>query len=293
MNSNDWQSVQQMLTANAGHPIGRLEANPVSGGDINRAYRLSDGQHYFFIKTNSQKCLPMFEAEMLGLQTIRCSNSIRVPQAIGCGIAGTEAFIAMEYLELSGRPDPTRLAQQLASMHLNTLDQYGFAIDNTIGSTPQTNSFSDDWVGFWQQQRLGYQLSLAKIKGYGTQLFDAGMRLNEQLGHFFSDYTPLASLLHGDLWSGNQGADAEGNPVIYDPACYYGDHETDLAMMELFGSPGKRFFEVYKEFFPIDPGYNQRRELYNLYHILNHANLFGGSYFSQAERMINKLLAQV
>ncbi len=290
---SDWQPVRQMLIDKSGLKVGKLVANPVSGGDINRAYRLNDGQHQFFVKINSPERLMMFEAEMIGLNEIQSSNSIRAPRAFGCGMVGQQAFIVMEYLELSGRPDPVLLAQQLATMHRYTRDQFGFAVDNTIGSTPQVNSFSRNWAGFWQQQRLGYQLSLARTNGFGNELFDTGMRLNEQVSHFFSDYTPLASLLHGDLWSGNQGADGAGNPVIYDPACYYGDHEADLAMMELFGSPGQRFFDAYNDLFPIEAGYNVRRELYNLYHILNHANLFGASYLSQAKQMIASLLAQV
>jgi len=290
---SDWQPVRQMLIDESGLKVGKLVANPVSGGSINRAYRLDDGQHQFFVKTNSSDRLMMFEAEMIGLNEIQSSNSIRAPRAFGCGMVGQQAFIVMEYLELSGRPDPVRLGQKLAVMHRYTQEQYGFTVDNTIGSTAQVNSFNRDWTGFWQQHRLGYQLSLARTNGYGKELFDSGMRLNEQVGHLFSDYTPLASLLHGDLWSGNQGADSAGNPVIYDPACYYGDHEADLAMMELFGSPGQRFFDAYDDLFPIDAGYKARRELYNLYHILNHANLFGASYVSQAEQMIASLLAQV
>ena len=289
----DWQLVRQFLVEKTGRRIERLEASPVSGGDINRAWRLSDGRHQYFIKTNSADRLAMFEAEMIGLNEIQTSNSIRTPGAIACGIAGQQAFVVMEYLELSGRPDPVRLAQQLAAMHQCTQDQYGFRVNNTIGSTPQVNSFDRDWPGFWQRQRLGYQLSMVRTKGFGNELYDAGMRLNEQLNHFFINYTPLASLLHGDLWSGNQGADSAGNPVVYDPACYYGDHEADLAMMELFGSPGQRFFDAYDDLFPIDVGYKVRRELYNLYHILNHANLFGASYVLQAKQMIASLLAQV
>lgn len=289
----DWQPVQQILVDKTGLKIGQLEAAPVSGGDINRAWRLSDGQHQFFIKTNNPDRLEMFEAEMIGLKAIQTSNSIRIPEALACGIVGHQAFIVMEHLELSGRPDPVRLAQQLATMHQCTQDQYGFSVENTIGSTPQINRFTLDWTIFWQEHRLGYQLSLAKTNGYGKEVFDTGMRLNEQISHFYSDYTPLASLLHGDLWSGNQGADSAGNPIIYDPACYYGDHEADLAMMELFGGPGQRFFDAYDGLFPIDPGYHTRRELYNLYHILNHANLFGAAYVMQAKQMIDSLLAQV
>jgi len=293
MTPADLQLVQRLLIDNTGEKIGRLEACPVSGGDINRAYRLDDGQHRFFIKTNSRECLRMFEAEQYGLDEIQRSGSIRVPQPITCGTTAQLAFIVMEYLDLSGRPGAPGLAQQVAAMHLCSQDKFGFAMDNTIGSTPQLNDVSEDWVKFWQQHRLGYQLSLAKTNGLGSELFDAGMRLNERIGHFFSSYSPLASLLHGDLWGGNQGANSQGNPVIYDPACYYGDHEADLAMMELFSSPGKHFFDAYNEVFPTDEGYFQRRELYNLYHILNHANLFGGSYISQARQMIASLLAQI
>jgi protein-ribulosamine 3-kinase len=292
MNPIDWQVVRQLLIEKTGLKFDQLEATPMPGGDINRAWRFSDGQHHFFIKTNSRERLPMFEAEMFGLDAMYCCDDIRVPQSIGCGVAGAQAFIAMEYLDLSGRPDEALFARQLAAMHQNTQHQFGFAIDNTIGSTPQINSFSEDWIDFWQQHRLGYQLSLAKINGYGNELYDSGMRLNQQIDRFYRSYRPLASLLHGDLWSGNWAADKTGKPVIYDPACYYGDHEADLAMMELFGSPGQRFFAAYNEIFPIAAGYSQRKELYNLYHVLNHANLFGGSYVSQAQRMIASLLVQ-
>ena len=293
MKQADWLVVEQLLVDKTGQSSGWLEATPVSGGDINRAYKFSDGRQQFFVKVNNRPSLSMFEAELHGLNEIRASDSIRCPQPIGCGTSGEFAFIVMEYLDLSGRIDPTCFAQQLACMHLYQQHQFGYPIDNTIGSSPQPNTGKQDWVSFWQTERLGFQLSLAKGNGFGSELFDAGMRLNQQIGSFFSNYSPLASLLHGDLWSGNQGADSAGNPVIYDPACYYGDHETDLAMMELFGRPQQQFFDAYHEVFPIDRGYPQRRELYNLYHILNHANLFGAAYVSQAARMIQSLLAQV
>jgi len=293
MNPGDWQVVRQLLVERTGQNINRLEASPVSGGDINRAYRLSDGSRHFFVKINDIDRLPMFEAEMHGLNEIRDSDSIRCPQPIGCGVTGTFAFIVMEYLDLAGSMDEIRFAQQLAKMHLCLQHQFGYPIDNTIGSSPQPNTYDQDWVRFWQQQRLGFQLSLVKKNGSSSELFDTGMRLNQQVGSFFNNYSPIASLLHGDLWSGNQGADSDGNPVIYDPACYYGDHEADLAMMELFGRPQRQFFAAYNDVFPIDPGYVQRRELYNLYHILNHATLFGSAYVSQASRMIQNLLAQV
>jgi len=289
----DWQLVQQLLAGCCGQKIGRLKASPVSGGNVNRAYRLSDGQQQFFIKINNIDRLPMFEAEFHGLNEIRASESIRCPQPITCGVTGRFAFIVMEFIDLSGSIEQVPFAQQLASMHLCQTQEYGYPIENTIGSTPQQNTHEQDWVNFWQKHRLGYQLSLARKNGYGGHLYDSGMRLNQQIGAFFSDYTPIASLLHGDLWSGNQAADSSAKPVVYDPACYYGDHETDLAMMELFGRPQPRFFEAYNDVFAIDAGYPQRRDLYNLYHILNHTNLFGAAYLQQASRMIESLLVQI
>jgi fructosamine-3-kinase len=209
------------------------------------------------------------------------------------GLEGNHAFIVMEFIELGGQPDADSFAVALAAMHDSCNAQFGFHVDNTIGSTTQVNTFNKDWVDFWRRHRLGFQLVLARQNGFDARLIDAGHRLAEKLDSFFSTYQPRPSLLHGDLWSGNQGFDAEGNPVVYDPACYYGDHEADLAMMELFGHPGERFFAAYTEAFPIDCGYSLRCELYNLYHILNHALLFGGAYAKQALRMTSNLLAEV
>ncbi len=268
----------------------RAAATPLHGGDINRACRLETGEEKFFVKFNRAELLPMFEAERVGLDTIRRSQSVRVPEVFATGSAGANAYIVMEYIELGGRPDPERLAQALAAMHHYDQDRFGFDCDNTIGSTPQINSWQIDWVEFWRRQRLGFQLELAAGNGAAADMIAAGQRLAERLEVFFTDYRPRASLLHGDLWGGNQGVDAGGEPVIYDPACYYGDHEAELAMMELFGSPGQRFFETYRELFPIDRGYRLRRELYNLYHVLNHFNLFGGGYAAQAQVMIRRLL---
>ena len=286
----DWELLATELTRQSRLPAAKVRATPLAGGDINRAFRVEIGSETCFVKTNHARLLAMFEAERAGLDAINASNAIRVPEVYLTGCQGDEAYIVMEYIELSGRAQPERLAQALAAMHHCCQPRFGFDCDNTIGSTPQRNAYSDDWVEFWRLHRLGFQLWLAQRNGFDADLIDAGGRLVEALDDFFVDYRPRASLLHGDLWSGNQAADAAGNPVIYDPACYYGDHEADLAMMELFGNPGERFFAAYHERFPIDPGYRRRRDLYNLYHVLNHANLFGGGYGVQALRMIEHLL---
>jgi protein-ribulosamine 3-kinase len=177
-------------------------------------------------------------------------------------------------------------------MHRATSGRFGWHRDNTIGATPQLNAWESDWIVFWQTYRLGYQLDLAARSGHGGQLQRRGGLLLERLPALF-DHAPVPSLLHGDLWGGNFSGDAEGNPVIFDPACYYGDREADLAMTELFGGFSGRFYSAYRAAWPLDPGYDTRKTLYNLYHILNHLNLFGGGYGSQAERMIDRLLAEL
>ena len=288
----DWQALGASLAAKLQLRPGETRVTPLPGGDINQAYRLEFGKYRFFVKLNRAALLPMFDAEKVGLDAIRQSRALRVPEVFMTGREDDHAFIVMEFLEIGGQPDGVRLALALARMHNCFNEQFGFHRDNTIGSTAQINTFNDDWVDFWRRHRLGFQLDLAQQNGFGARLIDAGHRLSEKIVTFFATYQPRPSLLHGDLWSGNQAADAQGNPVVYDPACYYGDHEVDLAMMELFGHPGEHFFASYVEHFPLDSGYTVRRELYNLYHILNHANLFGGGYGAQARRLIERLLAQ-
>jgi fructosamine-3-kinase len=163
-------------------------------------------------------------------------------------------------------------------------------MDNTIGSTPQHNNRESNWVRFWQKQRLGKQLEFAADNGYGGQVLRLGEKVLEKVPVFFSDYQPAPSLLHGDLWGGNAAVTTQGEPVMFDPACYYGDREADLAMTELFGGFGRDFYAAYQTIYPLDSGYAQRKTLYNLYHILNHLNLFGRGYLGQATAMMERLL---
>ena len=176
------------------------------------------------------------------------------------------------------------------SMNGEKSARFGFAHDNFIGTTPQPNGWKVDWIDFWREHRLGFQLQLAEQNGYGGQLQSLGEKLMDALPAFFKDYTPQPSLLHGDLWNGNHAYLQDGTPTIFDPATYYGDRECDLAMTELFGGYSEDFYTAYRAAFPLDAGYATRKTLYNLYHILNHANLFGGGYARQAEGMIRRLL---
>ena len=288
-----WQQIEQDLSELSGRPFRIMHKHGIGGGSINHAFRISDGDRQFFVKTNHQHLAYMFEAEARGLQELYASHSIKVPQPICHGVAGDECYFVMSWLELTGQPDGELFGRRMAELHRHTHDQFGFHIDNTIGSTPQVNPWSDDWIEFWQQQRLGYQLELAHKNGFGRRLYDRGQQLREKTPAFFRGYQPPPSLLHGDLWSGNWAADSQGNPVIFDPASYYGDREADLAMMQLFGHPGQRFLAAYNEHYALDDDHTLRKDFYNLYHILNHANLFGSSYAMQAERMIDSLLAVV
>jgi len=185
------------------------------------------------------------------------------------------------------------LGHQLAELHKKQQARFGWQQNNTIGSTAQINETSDDWISFWCENRLGFQLSLAKKNGYAGKLIRSGEKLSESLDYFFSSHSPHASLLHGDLWSGNASVTDQGEPIIFDPACYYGDRETDIAMTELFGGFGSSFYSAYNESYPLHSDYRIRKTLYNLYHILNHLNLFGEGYLHQAQNMIDSLLSEI
>ncbi len=289
---NIWTAVAQRISEASGDSFVVRSQRAVSGGCINRATVIEDGRRRYFVKLNDIACLSMFEAEVEGLRDIARTRSVRVPEPLCCGEADDQSFIVLEYLDLADTDSSSleKLGTQLAQMHRATSDRFGWRMDNTIGSTPQINSPASDWLTFWRRRRLGYQLTLAARNG--RHLGDKGERLMAELDEFFRDYRPAPSLLHGDLWGGNVGATA-GQPVIFDPAVYYGDREADLAMTELFGGFSARFYQAYREAWPLDPGYKTRRTLYNLYHVLNHFNLFGGGYGAQAERMIDSLLSEL
>jgi len=287
----DWTIIDQHISTATGQAFASQGIHAVGGGCINSAYALSDGKRRFFVKLNQASRLDMFAAEAEGLNDILRSHSIHAPAPVCHGIAADEAYLVLEYLPLDGRGSAEQLGRELAQMHHCQRKQFGWRRDNTIGATPQINTEEMDWVRFWQQHRLGHQLRLAARNG--GHLGPPAEQLLAHVGDFFTDYQPRPSLLHGDLWSGNYAFTESGRPVIFDPAVYYGDRETDLAMTELFGGFPPTFYAAYKEAWPLDPGYATRKTLYNLYHILNHFNLFGGGYLAQARRMIAQLLSEV
>jgi protein-ribulosamine 3-kinase len=286
-------AIAMAISRATGEPFSPDQHSPEGGGCINQTYSLADGRRRYFVKRNRAEALTMFTAESEGLHEIRASHSLKAPEPICFGLAGSSAYLVLEYLALRGQGNWTQMARQLALMHRSTAEKYGWRRDNTIGATHQPNAWTATWVAFLCEQRLGYQLELAKRNGYGGTLQANGEALLARVQEFFIGYVPHPSLLHGDLWPGNAAFTANGEPVIFDPAIYYGDREADLAMTELFGGFPAEFYFAYHEAWPLDQGYRVRKSLYNLYHILNHANLFGGGYAAQAQTMLEKLLAEL
>lgn len=294
-----WPALTKQISATTNSPFKLRHRYSVGGGCINSAHVIEgeDGRKYF-VKLNDASEASMFEAEAAGLQEIARTQTIHAPKPVCWGTVDDAAYLVQEYLDLRGSNSPANMAKlghKIAEMHRVTAGagRYGWHINNTIGSTPQINTRADNWQAFWREWRLGSQLQLAAHHGYGGALQRKGERLLADIPAFFVGHTPVPSLLHGDLWSGNYGILASGDPVIFDPAVYYGDREADMAMTELFGGFSTAFYHAYNDAYALDSGYQTRKTLYNLYHILNHLNLFGGAYLSQAEGMMDALLSEV
>jgi protein-ribulosamine 3-kinase len=253
-------------------------AEPVSGGCIHEGYRVSIAGRSRFLKVNDARHADAFAAEADGLSALRTGN-LPAPEPLAHGTGGGQAYLLLEYLELRSSGDFADLGRKLAHAHRNPGPRFGWARDNYIGSTPQKNAWCNDWAEFWVTRRLEPQISMAREKGFDVALPSTRVLENHK---------PQPSLLHGDLWSGNAGFTAQG-PVVFDPAVYYGDREADLAMTELFGGFPREFYLAYNEAFPLAEGYEKRKHLYNLYHLLNHLNLFGGGYLGQVKETLRGL----
>jgi fructosamine-3-kinase len=278
-----------------GVPFTALSVKPVAGGSIHRAWYLDDGLRHYFVKTGPLAAAPMFTAEAQGLAALSAAAVVPTPTFITLGQTGAEAFLVLEYLELIplDQAGGAGLGAAMAQLHRITGESFGWPEDNFIGATPQQNKPHPNWPYFFGEQRLRPQLQLALQNGMDRTLVTKGCDIIERIGGGFIDYRPAPSLLHGDLWSGNAAQISGGGAVIFDPACYYGDREADIAMAELFGGFPISFYAAYRTAWPLDPGYETRKPLYNLYHILNHFNLFGAAYLGQAQRMIERLLTEL
>lgn len=286
-----WSEIAQRITEVTKKEFSVNHRQSVSGGCINQGYAVSDNDSTYFVKLNQASQVAMFEAEALGLQQILETTTIRVPKPICWGTTDTEAYLVLEWLELGRGITKTweQMGRSLAAMHQSAgKNAFGWDRSNTIGSTPQINNWTADWAEFYAQHRLGYQFQLAWRRG---GQFPRQEHLLAAIPQLLA-HQPQSSLVHGDLWGGNAACTVLGEPVIFDPAVYFGDREVDIAMTELFGGFPAAFYRGYNQVFPLNPGYERRKTLYNLYHILNHFNLFGGSYQAQANRMIEQILGE-
>ncbi|MBI5461370.1 MAG: fructosamine kinase family protein [Gammaproteobacteria bacterium] len=289
---NHWQHINEHICRVTGVQV-RGGRDAIGGGCINQASHLRGEGRDFFVKFNTAAQAEMFVAEAEGLREVAATKTVRVPEPVCWGVAGDTAYLVLEYLEFGRGGKGALLGAHVAALHRVTRAEFGWRRDNTIGATPQINTPCADWIVFWREHRLGFQLKLAQRNGWGGEVQRLGEQLLVRLDGLFDGYRPRPSLLHGDLWSGNHGYLADGTPVVFDPAVYFGDREADLAMTELFGGFGTEFYAAYCAAWPLDAGYATRKTLYNLYHILNHANLFGGGYAQQALRMIRQLLSEL
>jgi fructosamine-3-kinase len=288
-----WHAIEMQLQDVLGEPVNLSAPQTVGGGSINQSCRVNSGQQSWFVKLNRAESLGMFVAEAEGLKALSEAGALRIPQPLCWGHDDQQAWLVMESLELGGSGDAVELAEGLASVHRIQSARFGWHRDNTIGSTPQINTQESDWLTFWREHRLAFQLQLAAQNGAASATLKTGEQVLEQLPALLDRHDPEASLLHGDLWSGNYAYTRDGTPTIFDPAVYFGDRETDLAMTELFGGFSRDFYAAYQNAWPLDAGYQVRKTLYNLYHVLNHFNLFGGGYLSQAQGMMRSLLSEV
>lgn len=297
-----WHQIEQAISVETGTPFKIQEKMPLSAGlssgnltdindkPLNLSFKVSDGFRSFFVKLNSKENLINFQAEAYSLSQLKELSSIACPDVTAIGISLDKSFLVLDYIAFS-KAKPVlwyQLGQQLAQMHREaTHGQFGWQHDNFIGNTIQPNHWSSNWSTFFSEQRIAWQLQLLSEKSilFGSIDYIAQICHDALLHHYV---TP--SLVHGDLWQGNTGFTFEQG-LIFDPACYYGDREVDIAMTELFGQFPDDFYHGYQAEYPLDDGYEQRKLVYNLYHVLNHANIFGGIYIEQAKSMLSRIIA--
>ena len=267
-----------------------VEMHPVSGGDINQAALVTTNQGDYFVKYNDHDAaLAMLKAEAFALEKLKAANAIAIPEVYHCGQAGGSAFLIMQYIEseIAERGLWEVFARQLADLHRNTALQFGWEEDNFIGTLPQRNSKHDSWISFYIHERIDPQLKMAVEDGkISPSVVAQFQKLYAQAGALFPVEPP--ALIHGDLWAGNFITAYNQTPYLIDPAACYAHREMDIAMAHLFGGFHPFFFESYHEAFPLALGFYDRLPLYQLYYLLAHVNLFGGSYVQSVLRILEK-----
>lgn len=285
-----WHAISQQLSNVLLFDYKITEKTKIDGGDINECYMISDGEQRYFVKCNNRDFLNKFESEAENLRQLRNTGTVYVPELVHIGYSKQNAFLILNYLAskpLESSKASYKFGVQLAKLHQwGEQKEYGFDNENYIGATLQPNSWSKKWSRFFSEQRIGWQLQLLAEKGirFGN-ISDIVTHIDRRLQH----HNPKPALLHGDLWHGNTSNTAFG-PICYDPACYWGDRECDIAMTELFGGFEAEFYQGYESEYPLVADYHGRKPIYNFYHVLNHCNLFGGHYLDEAEQYLSKIL---
>lgn len=282
------ERIAAALSDELGTSVAVFQLENATGGSINEAAIARTSEGSYFVKWNTRPIPDQFDREAEGLDALRTSGtSLRIPRPIAWrqGDTAEAGFLVLEYLE-RGRPVANfdeRFGRGLAELHRTTAPQFGFANDNYCGATTQPNPWTDDWITFYREHRLRHQLHLArKNRSVSKADFAAFERMLDRLDELLACDPEPPALIHGDLWSGNQHVTIEGLPSIIDPAAYYAHREAELGMMKLFGGFSTRVWDAYDEAFPLQDGWRERVLLYELYHIINHYNLFGGGYGAQA-----------
>jgi protein-ribulosamine 3-kinase len=268
-----------------------LTIHPVSGGEIARAHVFKASDCWVFVKSLPLGQGGLLSAEADGLQAIAATSTIRVPRVIRRGITDHMAWLALEYLELTERTADVdaRLGRQLADLHRHGGEHYGWRRNNYIGLSPQVNRPMEDWTEFFLMQRLAVQFDRLSSSHPGEQWSDLKLRVFDTWHASHARHRPEPCLVHGDLWHGNAAALIGDAPVVFDPAVHYGDRESDLAMARLFGGFSEEFFTAYEQAWPLPHGHEQRLLFYKLYHVLNHANIFGGGYLESVRKLSERI----
>ncbi|WP_286266898.1 fructosamine kinase family protein [Thalassotalea atypica] len=285
-----WNHIEQAISQATNTDFHINDKAVITGGDINLSYSLTNSTQQFFVKINDKQNLSLFEAEAFALQQINAQSPFHSPMPICYGETLDKSFLVLEMLDLISANNEQwfELGQQLAIMHKQSQHgQFGWDEDNYIGSNLQPNAWSSNWSVFFAEQRIAWQLQLLSEKS--IRLGDIE-HISQMCHDGLQHHRVSPCLIHGDLWQGNVGFTNSG-PTIFDPASYYGDREADIAMTELFGQFPAAFYQGYEEQYPLPKHYEQRKQIYNFYHVLNHANLFGGVYIEQAKAIMQRILS--
>ncbi|MGB0524206.1 MAG: fructosamine kinase family protein [Flammeovirgaceae bacterium] len=291
MLGNQNQFFESAIFQSTGQEVNIQFLHMVTGGCINQTVHLQSNKGHFFLKWNELNSLHNFQQEAKGLDLLRANTDLTVPEVLGYDQLENKAYLLLSYIDSY----PTKpnywehFGQSLAQLHKQSHDYFGLDFDNYIGSLPQKNAQESDWLSFFIENRLRVQFGLAYYNGLIDQHYLKKLdQLAAKLDGFFPEEAP--ALLHGDLWSGNALVDHDGTPALVDPAVYYGHREMELAFTKLFGGFPETFYAAYHEAYPIAPGFEQRKAIYNCYPLMVHVNLFGKSYLSGIDRVFDALL---